>query len=260
MADTRTTPHNALVTGAADGIGRGIARRLAQAGHAVVVADRDSDKGTATAAQLVEEGHAARFLPVDITDKASVEALLAAAGPVDILVNNAWRGHGVARLENKSDAQFEDSLRMGIFGCLWTMRAALPHMKAQSWGRIINIASLNGVNAHMGSADYNAAKEGLRALTRTAAREWAGYGICCNIICPAAMVASTQRILEAQPGMIEAINAANPMGRMGAPEADIGGVALFLASDDARYLTGNTLFVDGGAHINGVAWAPNLDD
>ena len=250
----------ALITGGADGVGRGIARRMAQAGHRVIIADKDAPLGQQTADQLVSEGYSARFLGVDVTDKDSVGALMANAGPVDILVNNAWRGHGVARLENKTDAQFQDSLRMGIFACLWTMRAVLPHMKAQHWGRIINIASLNGVNAHIGSADYNAAKEGLRALTRTAAREWAGYGICANIICPAAMVASTQRILDAQPGMIAAINAANPMGRMGDPEADIGGVALFLASEDARYLTGNTLFVDGGAHIIGVAWTPNLED
>ena len=112
----------------------------------------------------------------------------------------------------------------------------------------------------MGSADYNVAKEALRALTRTAAREWARHGICCNIICPAAMAASTRRIMAQQPGMIETIEAANPMGRLGDPEADIAGVATFLASEDARYLTGNTLFVDGGAHINGVSWAPDLGD
>jgi NAD(P)-dependent dehydrogenase (short-subunit alcohol dehydrogenase family) len=133
-------------------------------------------------------------------------------------------------------------------------------MKAQGWGRIINMASLNGVNAHMGSADYNVAKEGLRALTRTAAREWAGYGICCNIVCPAAVSDAARRMMAQQPGMIERIEAVNPMGRMGDPEADIAPVVAFLASDDARYLTGNTLFADGGGHINGVAWAPDLGD
>jgi NAD(P)-dependent dehydrogenase (short-subunit alcohol dehydrogenase family) len=185
--------------------------------------------------------------------------MMAAAGPVDILVNNAWRGSGVQRIENKTDEQFDVALRMGVYAAQWSMRAALPHMKAQGWGRVVNIASLNGVNAHMGSADYNVAKEGLRALTRTAAREWARYGICCNVICPAALAESTRRIMAQQPGMIEAIEAANPMGRMGDPEADIGPVAAFLASEDARYLTGNTLFV-GGGHINGVAWAPQLED
>jgi len=138
------------------------------------------------------------------------------------------------------------------------MEAALPHMRARRWGRIVNIASLNGVNAHMGTAEYNAVKEALRAYTRTAAREWAGYGICANIICPAAASASYRRFKEMAPEVAAATAAANPMGRMGDPAADIGGVALFLASEDARYLTGNTLFVDGGAHINGVPWVPDL--
>lgn len=260
MQDSRLTGRVALITGAADGIGKGVALRFARAGASVVVADCDQTLGEATVQAILDEGHQARFVPVDITDKTSVQAMMRSSGAIDILVNNAWRGQGLGRIERKSDAQFDMALRMGVYASHWTMQAALPHMKAQHWGRVINMASLNGVNAHMGSADYNVAKEALRALTRTAAREWAPYGICCNIICPAAMAASTRRIMAAEPGMIEQINAANPMGRMGDPEADIGGVALFLASEDARYLTGNTLFVDGGAHINGVAWAPALDD
>jgi len=122
------------------------------------------------------------------------------------------------------------------------------------------MASLNGVNAHMGTAEYNASKEALRAYTRTAAREWAGYGICCNIICPAAKSASSRRMEERQPEMMAMIEAANPMGRLGDPLNDVAPVALFLASDDCRYMTGNTLFVDGGGHINGVAWAPDLGE
>lgn len=256
----RLSGRTALVTGAGDGIGKGIALRFASEGAKVIIAEYDTTSGTACAAKIVARGGAARFIPVDVTDKASVEALMDAAGPVDILVNNAWRGSGIARIENKTDAQFDTALRMGPYAARWTMSAALPHMREQRWGRVINMASLNGVNAHMGSADYNMAKEALRALTRTAAREWAPHGICCNIICPAAISPSARRMMERQPGMIERINAANPMGRMGDPETDIGGAALFLASDDARYVTGNTLFVDGGAHINGVAWAPEMED
>ncbi len=250
----------ALVTGAADGIGLGIARRFAAAGAYVVIADIDADAASQAAAQLMSNGAQAQAIAVDVIDKASVSAMMAAAGPVDILVNNAYRGSGIARIENKSDDVFNSALSMNLWAVKWTMEAALPHMKAQGWGRIINMASLNGVNAHMGSADYNASKEALRAYTRTAAREWAAFGICCNIICPAAWSASSRRMAAMQPGMIDQINAANPMGRLGDPEADIGGVALFLASEDARYITGNTLFADGGAHINGVAWAPAFED
>lgn len=257
---SQLTGRRALITGAADGIGKGVARRFAQDGAEVVIADFDEALGRTTAAAIVAEGGKAVFLAVNVTDKRSILDMMQAAGPVDILVNNAWRGQGVGRIENKTDDQFDTSLRMGLYACQWTMQAALPHMKQQGWGRVINMASLNGVNAHMGSADYNVSKEALRALTRTAAREWAPYGVSCNIVCPAALSESARRIMAQQPGMIEKIAAANPMGRMGDPERDIGGVCVFLASDDAAYLTGNTLFVDGGAHINGVAWAPDLDD
>lgn len=250
----------ALVTGGADGIGLGIARRFAVAGAHVVVADIDAMAAAEAAEAIAASGGAASAVGADITRRDDVIAMMAAAGPVDILVNNAYRGSGIARIEKKTDEVFDTALAMNLWAVKWTMEAAFPHMKAQHWGRVINMASLNGVNAHMGSADYNASKEALRAYTRTAAREWAPFGICCNIICPAAWSASSKRMAAMQPGMIDQINAANPMGRLGDPEADIGGVALFLASEDARYITGNTLFADGGAHINGVAWAPQFED
>jgi len=133
-------------------------------------------------------------------------------------------------------------------------------MRRQGGGRIIALCSLNGVNAHMYTAEYNSAKEALRALTRTAAREWARHNICANIICPAAATAAYEAFRAAAPANAAALLRQNPMGRMGDPERDIGGVALFLASDDAAYVTGNTIYADGGAHINGVAWAPELPD
>jgi NAD(P)-dependent dehydrogenase (short-subunit alcohol dehydrogenase family) len=138
------------------------------------------------------------------------------------------------------------------------MQAAHPLMKAQHWGRIINMCSLAGVNAFMGSVEYNSAKEALRTLTRTEAREWAPCGFVANVICPGAKGASLRRLFEGHPEMESAVAGSNPMGRVGGPETDIGPVAVFLASDDARYLTGDTLFVDGGGHINGVHWQPDL--
>lgn len=254
----------ALVTGAAEGIGRGIAVRLAGAGAAVMVADFNEDKGMAAAEQLRGLGARAAFVRCDVTSREEVIAAVAACadnfGSIDILVNNAYRGQGLCRIENKPDSLFAEAMAMCLYAAKWSMEAAFPHMKARQWGRIVNICSLNGVNAHIGSADYNAAKEALRSYTRTAAREWAGFGICANIICPGAATASFERFRSLQPELAAAAEAANPMGRMGDPEKDIGGVALFLASEDARYLTGNTLFVDGGSHINGVAWAPALED
>jgi NAD(P)-dependent dehydrogenase (short-subunit alcohol dehydrogenase family) len=260
MSTGKLQGRRALVTGAADGIGLGITRVFASEGARVFMADFDIDKARTEAATLAAKGHEAEAIPVDVSDKAQIVAMMRGIGPVDILVNNAYRGGGVERIEKKSDAAFEAALGMNLWASKWTMEAALPAMKSQRWGRIINMGSLNGVNAHIGSADYNASKEALRAYTRTAAREWAPYGICCNIICPAAWSAASRRMAALQPEMIDHINAANPMGRLGDPETDIAPVAVFLASDDCRYLTGNTLYVDGGGHINGVAWAPDLGE
>lgn len=252
----------AVVTGAADGIGEGIARRFAAEGASVIVADYDAERGAAVAAALCSMGAPAAFVRCDVSSRddvfGAVDLCVEKFGSVDILVNNAYRGDGPLRIEQKTDERFDDALKMCLYATKWAMERALPHMKAQGWGRVINMASLNGVNAHMGSADYNIAKEAVRAYSRTAAREWAAYGICVNVICPAAVSAAYRRFAEIAPEVAAATSAANPMGRMGDPEADIGPVAVFLASEDARYLTGNTLFVDGGGHINGVPWTPDL--
>jgi NAD(P)-dependent dehydrogenase (short-subunit alcohol dehydrogenase family) len=262
MSEGRIAGRTALITGAADGIGQGMARRFAREGAAVLVVDFDAEKGAATVEELKALGARAAFQRCDVTVKDDVRAAVAACvehfGSVDIRVNNAYRGSGVGRIEQKSDELFASAMDMCLYSAKWSMEAAFPHMRGKGWGRIVNIASLNGVNAHMGTAEYNAGKEALRAYTRTAAREWAGHGICANIICPAAASASFRKFQQMSPDVAKASSAANPMGRMGDPEADIAPVALFLASEDARYLTGNTLFVDGGAHINGVPWVPDF--
>lgn len=254
----------AIVTGAGDGVGRGIAIRLARAGASVLVADINEEAGESTAQAVRDAGGRAGFLSCDVTIrtdvKRMVEACLGTYGAVDILVNNAYSGSPAARVESMDDARFEHQFRISFFAAKWAMTEAFPHMRLRNWGRIINLCSLNGVNAHMGSADYNTGKEALRAFTRTAAREWAPHGICANILCPASTSAAFRRFADRQPVLAAAARDANPMGRIGDPEADIGGVAVFLASEDARYLTGNTLFVDGGAHISGVPWSPDLPD
>lgn len=248
----------AVVTGAGDGIGAGIARRFAAEGARVLVAEIDEDKGRAVAADVGGE-----FVRTDVTDRAQVEAMVAAAvdtwGRIDVLVNNAWGAGNVGRVEHKTDDMLERGFAMGYYGPFWAMRAAFPHMKAQGWGRVVNMVSLNGVNAHMGTLEYNSAKEALRTLTRTAAREWAPTGVVVNAIAPGAKSAAFRRVMDRNPELAEAADRQNPMGRIGDPDDDIAPVAVFLASDDCRYLTGNTLFVDGGAHINGVAWQPDLD-
>jgi NAD(P)-dependent dehydrogenase (short-subunit alcohol dehydrogenase family) len=255
----------AVVTGAGEGIGAAIARRFSVEGARVVIAEIDETLGRATAETLAaESGNETRFVPTDVGRKADNEAMIAAAveawGRLDVLVNNAWGGGKISRAELKTDALIDDGLAVGFRGPLWAMQAAFPIMKEQGYGRVVNICSLNGVNAHMGTLEYNSAKEALRAATRTAAREWAATGIVCNVICPAAKSAAFHRVMAEHPELIAAADAANPTGRIGDPYDDISPVALFLASDDCRYVTGNTLFVDGGSHINGSAWAPDLPD
>jgi NAD(P)-dependent dehydrogenase (short-subunit alcohol dehydrogenase family) len=254
----------ALITGAGQGIGRGIARRFAREGARVLVAERNEETGARTAGELAALGGEGRFLRTDVGDRAQVDAAVAGAvdawGRLDVLVNNAWAGAPMGRVEWKTTEEMEEALRIGFLSNFWSMQAAFPHMKRQGGGRIINLCSLNGVNAHMYTVHYNAAKEAVRALTRTAAREWARHDILCNVICPAAATEAYQAVMKADPALEKALLAQHPMHRMGDPEDDIGGAALFLASDDSRYVTGNTLFVDGGSHINGSPWAPELPE
>lgn len=248
----------ALVTGGGAGIGEGIVRRFAEEGARVVVAEVDEQNGRAVA-----EAVDGLFVRCDVSHRSDVEAAVEAAvatyGSLDVLVNNAWGGGSIGRVERKTDEALAQGMAVGYYGPFWAMRAALPHMKARGWGRVINMCSLNGVNAHMGSLEYNAAKEALRALTRTAAREWAPTGVTVNAICPAAKSQAFFRAIGDYPELEALADAANPMGRMGDAYDDIAPVAVFLAGEGSRYLTGNTLFVDGGSHINGAAWAPDLD-
>jgi NAD(P)-dependent dehydrogenase (short-subunit alcohol dehydrogenase family) len=255
----------AIVTGAGQGIGRGIARRFAREGANVLVAEVDAAAGRACADELVAEfGVRSAFVRTDVGVReqvvAAVEATVTEFGSVDILVNNAWGGGSTSRLEKKTEQAMEHGFRVGLMSSFWAMQTAFPHMKAAGWGRIVSVCSLNGVNAHMYTVEYNTAKEALRALTRTAAREWGRHGICANIICPAAATVSYEAFRRASPENAAKLVEQNPMGRMGDPEADIAPVVAFLSSEDARYVTGNTIFVDGGGHINGVSWAPTLPD
>ncbi|MDN4172187.1 glucose 1-dehydrogenase [Nocardioides sp. SOB77] len=247
----------AIVTGGGDGIGAGIARAYAAEGARVVVAEYAEGPGRAVAEEV-----GGLFVHTDVSDKAQVHAMVSAAvdtyGSVDVLVNNAWGHIPYSRVEDKTDATIDRAFAVGFRGPLWAMQAAFGHMKQAGWGRVVNLCSLNGVNAHVGSMEYNTAKEALRTLTRTAAREWAPTGVVVNALCPGAKSAAFRRAMSDHPELESAADQGNPMGRIGDPLTDIAPVAVFLASEDCRYLTGNTLFVDGGAHINGVAWQPQL--
>jgi len=255
----------AIITGAGQGIGRGIARRFAREGAAVVIAEVNPDTGKQVESEITGElGGRATFVPTDVLDKeqvlGAVDAALAEFGRVDILVNNAYVAAGFDRFERKPDEDLLLAFRGGPLHTYWAMQAVFRHMKEQRWGRIINFVSLNGINAHQYSADYNAAKLGILAITRTAAREWAKHNILANCIAPAAASPAYVAFAESAPENAKEMLKQNPIGRMGDPEHDIGGVALFLASEDSDYITGMTMFADGGSHINGVQWDPPMPD
>src|SRR5699024_4034359 len=196
----------AVVTGAGLGIGRGIAGALAREGASVVVAEIDETAGAETAAWLREEwGTQAEFVRTDVTDKDRVHAVVDAAverfGRLDILVNNAWMGSGFARVENITDAQMSAGSAVARVDAFGAMQRALPELEKGGTGRVINLCSLHGVNAHMYSVQYSAAKGALRTLPRTAAREWAPRQVCCNVICPGAQSEAYRRVAEANPEM-----------------------------------------------------------
>lgn len=254
----------ALITGGGQGVGQGIARALAQAGADVMIAQRGIEAAEAEAAHLrTTYGVRASARKVDVTVREEVDAMVAATqatfGKLDILVNNAGASFA-KRLENHTDEDMQGSLLLNYWSAFWAMRAAFAGMKAQGYGRIINLGSLNGVNAHMFTVAYNAGKEALRALTRTAAVEWGGHGITANVICPSALSPAAKDYFDGNPEMAQAILGQVPVGRFGEAAGDIGPVAVFLASEASAYMTGNTLYVDGGGHINGVAWRPEVED
>lgn len=254
----------ALVTGGGQGVGQGVARAFAAAGAHVAIAQRNFDQAEAEAASLRDtHGVQAIALRTDVTQRDQVEAMVTATharfGRLDILCNNAG-GSFPKRIENHSDEDMADAFLLNYWAVFWAMRAAFPIMKAQGYGRIVNMGSLNGVNAHMFTVAYNASKEAMRALSRTAAVEWGPHNIGVNVICPSATSPAAIEYFEANPEMRTRILEQVPIGRFGDAERDIGPTAVFLASEASAYVTGSTIFASGGTHINGVAWRPAVDD
>jgi NAD(P)-dependent dehydrogenase (short-subunit alcohol dehydrogenase family) len=247
----------AIVTGAGQGIGRAIALVFAREGARVCVAELKPHRCERTAAEIVQGGGEAIAVPSDVGDRAAVEAMVAATvqrwGTVDVLVNNAHGCGARAKLEEIPDAQFDLSWRTGVKGTWWAMCAARPHMAAKGWGRIVNFGSLAADEGHAGLGEYAAAKGGIASLSRTAAREWGPLGITVNVICPAALSKRGMDFRDRDPERYARLMAERPIGRLGDPEADIAPVALFLATDESRYLTGHVFYADGGAHLGGTS-------
>jgi NAD(P)-dependent dehydrogenase (short-subunit alcohol dehydrogenase family) len=240
-----------VVTGSGRGIGRGIALHLARNGASVVLAEYRADRLDAVASELDAIGAPHLAVGCDVGDRSSVEAMVAATverfGRIDGLVNNAQTFRPVGDLASVTEADWDVLHRTGPLGTLWAMQAAYPHMRDRAWGRIVNFASANGRRGAAGYGPYNASKEEIRAITRTAAREWGRDGIVVNCVCPASVAHRLPPADEHRRAAFASGMADHPMGRDGDPEDDIAPVVLFLCSDATRFMTGQTLMVDGGA-------------
>jgi len=234
-----------IVTGSGQGVGRGMAHHLGKAGATVVVADYQAEKLRRTCDELTSLGAANLGVEVDIRDQARIQQMVAQTvetfGKVDGIINNAQTFRANAPMVELVAEDLDVFYRSGVLGTLWAMQAVYPHMKQAGWGRIVNFGSSMGRVGGAGFGAYNASKEAIRGLTRTAAREWAPDGIVVNAIAPAA---APPRAAGSEH--YEEFMRTCPMGRNGDPETDIGPVAHFLCTDACRYLTGHTLMVDGG--------------
>lgn len=243
----------ALITGGAKGIGRGMARRFAREGASVAIADIDREAGVRTAAEVEALGAPCLFVPTDVTVKADVLAFVDAAHEkfdrIDALINNALTLSPNVPIEQKTDEMLDFVLHGGLWPTWWAMQRVQPIMKAQGGDRIINFFSGDAESGAWLRADYVISKSGILGLTRNAAHEWARFNIGCNIICPAAAGTAFTAAAAANPAHADAFKARNPMGYMGDPEEDIAPVAVFLASDASRYITGELIHVDGGQHL-----------
>jgi NAD(P)-dependent dehydrogenase (short-subunit alcohol dehydrogenase family) len=239
----------AIVTGAGQGVGLGIAQALASAGARLVITGRDEAKLRRAAAAIAADPAEVLTVAGDARRRASAEAAVAAAvarfGRVDIVVNNAQSSKPFVPLEQIDDETVALTLESGLLGTLYFMQAAFPHMKERG-GSIINLGSREGVFGGVGFGIYAATKEGIRGLSRVAAREWGKYGIRVNVVNPAALTDAAQSFFAAHPEAEQYYRSQIALGRLGEPRRDIGSVAVFLAGDDSAYVTGQTINVDGG--------------
>jgi NAD(P)-dependent dehydrogenase (short-subunit alcohol dehydrogenase family) len=239
----------ALVTGGARGLGRVMAQALAEAGADVAITGRTLQPCEQAAGEIAASaGRRCRAYQVEVTASTEVERLArtveADFGRIDILVNNAGtniRGPVDQLTEADWDAVIDTNLK-GPFLCA---RAIGPAMARRGWGRIINLGSILAVVALPGRAPYASSKAGIVGLTRVLALEWAGSGVTVNAICPGPFGTEMNRQLLNDPVKYQEFVQAIPMGRWGEPD-ELGGAAVFLASDASSFVTGSALFVDGG--------------
>jgi NAD(P)-dependent dehydrogenase (short-subunit alcohol dehydrogenase family) len=239
----------AVVTGAAAGIGLACARRFAAEGARVVLSDIDAEKGRAAAAAIAETGAEARFIACDVGDKAEVDAMIAGAaaayGGLDCAIANAGIVHACDFLE-LAEEDFDQVIRVNLKGVFLTGQAAARQMVAQGrGGTIINMSSVNAVMAIPAITPYVVAKGGVNQLTKVMALSLVDKGIRVNAIGPGSIMTEVFKTVATDQAAMNKILSRTPMGRVGEPD-EVASVAVFLASDDSSYITGQTIYPDGG--------------
>ena len=238
----------AIVTGGGDGLGLSMTKLLSEEGAAVVATGRRQEKVSAVADEITANGGKALGVRGDVGKRADVDAVVKATvnafGTVDILVNNAM-AYDMCLLEELTDAHVDKIARSGLYGTIYMMQACFPYMKEHG-GKIINFGSMAGAQGLVGHAHYSAIKQGTLGLTRTAALEWGKYGINVNAILPLATSAAWENFRDnGDPAEVQRFLDAIPLGRVG-ESVEVARVVLFFASELSNWVTGRSLFVDGG--------------
>jgi meso-butanediol dehydrogenase / (S,S)-butanediol dehydrogenase / diacetyl reductase len=235
----RFAKRHVVVTGGGAGIGRAIVRRFGAEGAEVLVADVDAARAERTAAAVP----GARPVTLDVTDRPAVHAALAGA-PVDVLVNNAG-GTTDTAFEELGEDDWQRDVDLCLKGTFLCTQAVLPAMLARGGGAIVNVASVNAF-VHVGNEAYSAAKAGVLSLTRSVAVRYGPRGVRCNAVAPGTVrTESWDARLRRDPDVLKRVASWYPLGRVGTPD-DIAAAVLFLASDEAAWITGTSLAVDGG--------------
>lgn len=240
----------AIVTGAGQGLGRGIALVLAEREASVLITGRTLSKLETVQKEIVNAGGRCEIAVGDVSARADVDAMVRLAvdtfGGIDILVNNAQASTHDVSVLGVTEEDIQLTFGSGAFGSLYCMQACHPHLKARGGGVVINFGSSTAVAGDPGFATYVMNKEAIRGLTRIAAKEWGPDGIRVNTICPAAMSPSAEAFAERDPERFQRVLRSIPLRRFGDPVTDIGRAVAALVSDDLSYLTGATLMLDGG--------------
>lgn len=242
-----------IVTGGGKGIGYGISCAFAEEGAKLVLTGR-TESALVNAKKELEEkyGTDVLYVPADGAEEKVVDVVIKKTmehfHKIDVLVNNAQASKSGKLLIEHSKQDFDLAVNSGLYATFFYMKAAFPYLK-QTKGSVINFASGAGINGRPGQSSYAAAKEGIRGLSRVAATEWGEYGINVNVVCPLVMTPALQKWKEEYPDLYEKTIQSIPLKRFGDAKKDIGRICVFLASEEASFISGETISVQGGSSL-----------